>query len=334
MAGIFQGDIFIKTAIELGIDDMRKNPWLIEHMLEDLKTNSYVKDKYGEKQIDACKEWLANTQVDVYMRPRDDKDRLPCVTIEMGPSNEKQDMRHLADQSTDIVKLLPNKIGKPISYIVKPFVPSSYDVLTGEILTEEDVDFNGVSPGMILVNPENGLGYTIVGLSLNGVLIEAGLDISASQLGIVPQYPYYKARIEHSFFDETYIIGCHAHGDPQTVLWLWSIATYSLLRYRESLLEANGFAESHIGSGGPDLNYDFSTNGGEKAYTRSITLHGQVRNTWIKSPQRIIESVVLKKKVSNGFTGGITIISNKNTPDYVDQTQEAWTTVEDDSEDE
>lgn len=334
MSGIFQGDIIIKTAIELGIEDMRKNPWLVDHMLSDLVNISYFTDKYGQKQIDACKEWLNNNQIDVYMRGRDDKDRLPCVTIQMGGSDEKEEMKLMADQSTEKIALLPNKIGKPIPYVIKPFTPVGYDDSTGELSLDDSIDLAGVSVGMILVNPANGQGYVILDITPNGITIEAGMEIVASQFGIVSQFQYYEARIEHSFFAESYIIKCHAHGDPQNVLFLWSIIKYSILRYRESLLEANGFAQSSINSGPPDFDESFTTNGGEKAWTRFITLSGQVENSWVKSPRRFIESVVLKNttpvgangKASKGYTGGILILSNFDTPPFVDQSEETWVT--------
>jgi hypothetical protein len=325
MAGIFQGDIIIKTAIDLGIEDMRKNPWLIDHMLSDLVKIGYFSDKYGQKQIDACKEWFRNAQIDVYMRAREDKDRLPCVTIQMGPSNEKPDMKTMADQSTDTTILMPQEIGKPIPYVVKPFVPVGYDQHTGLVEVPSSVDLGSIAAGMILVNPAKGQGYTITEVNPDGIYIEPGLEIQASQFGVLPQYQYYKARIEHSFFDETYMIGCHAHGDTQTLLFLWSIVKYSILRYRESLLEANGFAESSISSAGPDFDEAFTTAGGEKAWTRFMTLNGQTENSWIKSPRRIIEVVNLREKTNAGYIGGISIISNTD-PSIIDKTENLWYT--------
>lgn len=335
MGGIFQGDIFIKLAIELGIEDMRKNPWLIDHMLEDLKENRYTREKYGQKQIDACKEWLANNQIDVYMRPRDDRDKLPCVTIEMGQSNEKEEMKHMGDQSTESVMLFPNQIGKPIPFIIKPFTPTGYDEATGVLGVDDSIDLGSIEPGMILVNPANGNGFVIQGIVATGIQIEAGQEIDASQLAVVPHYQYYQAKIEHSFFEENYIIRANAHGDVQNVMFLWSIVKYSILRYRESLLEANGFEQSSVNSGGPDLNEAWSTAGGEKAYTRVLTIKGQIENSWIKSPRRIIESVSMTpKKTCKGIEGGIKIISNLDTLGFINQSEEVWTTIDDNGDDE
>jgi hypothetical protein len=325
MAGIFQGDIIIKTAIELGIEDMRKNPWLIDHMLTDLVNISYLTDKYGQKQVDACKEWFLNNQIDVYMRGRDDKDRLPCVTIQMGPSSEKDEMKTMADQSTESTILLPNTIGKPIPFVIKPFVPTGYDADSGEVSVDPSIDLSGVAEGMILVNPANGTGYTILDVTENGVTIEPGMDIEATQFGIVPKFQYYEARIEHAFFAETYNVGCHAHGDPQNLIFLWSIVKYSILRYRESLLEANGFAESSVNSAPPDFDEAFTTPGGEKAWSRFIAVSGQTENSWIKSPKRFIEVAALKKKVGKGYIGGISIISNTD-PVTIDKKTNTWYT--------
>lgn len=328
---IFQSDLTIKQMIQLGLDDIRKDNWLIDDILGDAIANPYLKDKYGQKQVDACKEWFLANQIDVYMAERRDKDRFPCITITLGTSAEKDDMKTMADQSVEKIKLLPNKINKPIPYIVKPFVGFTYNPTTGNVTIPANVkNMEGVAPGMILVDPTTGQGYVINDISPNGVVIETDLTINAAQLGIVPQYQFYEARIEHSFFQETYNIGCHAHGDPQALLWLHSIVLYSILRYRESLLEAQGFSQCNLSSSDLMTNGAFSGEAGEQVYTRYITLTGQVENSWIKSPRRILEVVALKEKDADGFVGGIKIISNLDTPDIIDESTEMWTTIEDD----
>lgn len=333
MPGIFQGDIIIKTAIDLGIEDMRKNPWLIQHMLEDLALSPYLKEKYGQKQIDACKEWFANNQIDVYMRPRDGRDRTPCVSITMGGSSEKPDMKTEGDLSNFKKILYPNTIGKPVPYVIKPFMPVDYNETTGALTVPKEVDLSLIAQNMILVNPSNGTGFIILSVAVNTIFIGANQSVDATELGVVPHFQYYEARIEHTFFEETYSIECHASGDPQTVMWLWSIVLTGLLRYRQGLLEANGFAESTVRSGAPGLNEAWSTEGGEKMYSREITLTGQVQNTWVKAPHRFIENVNMKEITGcDTYVGGIKILSNLNSPSFIDQSEELWTTVEDDGE--
>lgn len=333
--GIFQLDLTVKTAIELGLEDMRKNPWLIDHMLGDCLENPYLKDKYGQKQIDACKEWFANANIEIKMRGINDKDKMPLIAITPGPAPEKADMKSMADQSTETLVLMPSQIGKPIPYIVKPFTPLGYDSEQGIVEVDEDVKgMSGVAAGMILVDPSNGQGFVILDYDDQGIRIEPGIIIDATQLAVVPQFQFYKARVEHTFFQESCDISCYSHGDPQVALWLHSIALYSILRYRESLLEAQGFAESIVSNSPLLENVQYSGPDGENSYVRSIQLSGQTEYSWIKSPRRVIETVFLREKTGPnsappGYIGGIKILSNLDTPEFIDKAKETWYTVQD-----
>lgn len=324
---IFQGDLTIKTAIELGLEDVRNNLWLIDDILGSVLCNPYLRDKYGQKQIDACKEWLKNNQIDVVMDLRKDRERFPCITISLGNSQEKEEMKHMADQSTESVILLPSRIGKPIPFVVKPFTIVGYNSSTGEVSVPDTIDVTLISPGMILVDPATGQGYIVEDVT-ESITIESGLTLSTSVFAVVPKNQFYKARIEHSFFQETYNIGCHVHGDTQALLWLHSIVLYSILRYREGLLEANGFTQSSVSSGDLLANAAYSGPSGEDIWTRFITLSGQVENTWIKSPRRIIENIGLKEKTDDGFKGGIKILTNLDAPGFIDPTDENWYAVD------
>lgn len=325
---IFQSDMVIKRMIELSLEDMRKDIWLLDDALSDCIDNPYLRDSYGQKQIDAFKEWFKNNQVDIYMRDRNDKDRMPCVTITLGNSSEKDEMKSLADQSTESVTLLPQQINKPIPYVIKPFAFVSYDQNTGIIKVPISVLYlESVSAGMILVNPDNGQGFIIKDVTDEGIEIEPYLAFTATRLGVVPQFQYYTARREHTFFQETYTITCHAHGDPQTLLWLWTVVLYSLLRYRESMLEAQGFTQSSVSSSSMNSDSYYTTPGGEQVWTRTITLTGMVENSWIKSPRRIIESIVLGNKTTKGYRGGIRILSNSD-PEIIDEEMNNWIAVD------
>jgi hypothetical protein len=327
--GVHQSDVWIREAILLGLEDIRKNIWLLDDIFSDFTTSTYLKAKYS-KQTESAKEWFLNNNVEVVMGMRNDTDRLPCVSITLGNSSEKNEMKLMGDASPDTVKLMPNTIGKPIPYVKKPFQVLSYDINSGLVAIDPAVDLTGVSAGMILVNPQTGQGYVIQDLSAIGLMVLPGLtDMPSGKLGIVPQFQYYEARVEHTFFQETYNVECHAHGDPQVLLWLHSIVLYSILRYRESLLEANGFCESTVSSSDISRNPNYTGPGGEQAFTRVITLYGQVENSWIKSPRRFIETVATVEPTSDGFVGGIKILSNSNASDFLDITKENWFAVDD-----
>ena len=335
--GVFQGDVIIKAMIDLSIEEMRKNPWLLDDVFSSLKAMQYISDKY-KGNIEAAKEWFANNKIDVYMRPRNDKDVLPFVSILPGGSQEKPEMKSMGDLSPFKQKLLPLDIGKPIPYVVKPFTPLEYDAATGVLTIPANLpDFQSVSAGQILVNPENGYGYIIENTLPGAILVAPGTEISASQLGVVPRFQYYEARIEHTWNQETYSVGCYAHGDPQNLIWLHSIVYYAIMRYREVLLEGNGFDESVISSGEISEDPNYPGPGGEEAFVRFITITGQVEQSWIKAPKRFIETVTTGKKVGKTIETGITIVTNQKTPAFFDKDTEPFLTdtghEDDDDED-
>lgn len=303
---LFLGDIRIKSMIELGLEDISKNPWLLTDVLGDTLGNPYLRERYGS-QIDSCQQWLANNRINILLSERDDKDEFPCIIIDIGTSNEKLEMKHMADLSVEKRMLTPNFINKPIPYVIRP-IPGIYNSTTG-VFTFNDADVNliTVAPEMVLVDPVTGTGYIVQSvIGANQLQLLTGLSLTAANYGIIPHYQNYEARVGHTFMEEVYKISCHAM-DQQSLLWLHSIAVYSLLRYRQTLLEADGFAESNIQSSRMYPNQDYS-DPGQVIWSRDITLKGQVENRWIMQPHRFIEQTIIGN--NDGFTGGLKILSN------------------------
>lgn len=313
---LFLGDIRIKTALELGFEDIAKNPWLLDDILGDTIGNQYLRERYAS-QIESCKQWLANNRINFFMSARDDKMEFPSIVIEMGTSNEKEDMKHMGDLSTETVKLLPNNINKPIPYVIKP-LSGSYNPTSGAFTFDAPVELKTVSSGMILVEPKTGTGYEIQSVTAaNQVNLLLNLSLPAGNYGVIPQYQFYETKIGHTFMQEPYTITCNAM-DQQTALWLHSIAIYSLLRYRQALLEKDGYAESLISSSKLYPNQDFS-DAGQVIWSRDILITGQVENRWYMQPHRIIENTLFAP-------GGIKIISNI-TDTFEDLSTVNWATI-------
>ena len=315
---IFQGDLRIKAAITLGLEDISKNQWLVNDILADTVSNEHMRRFYGT-QIESCKQWLTNNRINIFLSERDDKVEFPSIIIELGTSNEKSDMKHMGDLSTESVNLLPNDINKPIPYVVKPAM-GSYNSTTGIFTFSGTIDLSAVVQGMIVVNPITSVGYVIQSVaSLTEVNLLPGMTIIAGSFGVIPQYQYYETKISHTFMQETYRVSCHCL-DQQTLLWLHSIVVYSLLRYRQTLLEKDGFAESLISSGKMYPNGDYS-DAGQVIWSRDINLTGQVENRWLNQPHRIIEDTLFPN-------GGIKIISNI-TNTFEDPKTVNWETIQD-----
>jgi hypothetical protein len=326
----FFGDVVIKQCIELGLEDLKKQPWLIDDMMSAFVKNPFMREKYGQKEIDRCKEWIQNNKIDVLLRYRNDKDEYPCVTIALGNSSEDLDLKTNSDLSTEVEDVMPSAIGRPIPYIVKPFVPAFYNGDTGEIGLPDGVSSDVVEPGMVVVDPSNGNGYVVESKSDSSVFIEAGAELAASKLAVVPQYQIYRTRRERAFFNESYSIGCHVQGDASALLWLHQIVVFILLRYREGLLEQNGLDRSSISSSDMVVNQHVDSPGADRVFSRYVTLSGVAEQSWLKTPYRVIESVVANEDCYGGAS--VKILSNLDSVPELSEDQ-VWVTSDGSDED-
>lgn len=328
---IFQTDALLKTLLEQTFEDIRKNLWLLDYILDDFTQNQFLKTKYGQKQIEAAKQYFANNNVNIQLQFSKDKDKFPAIFLTLGSSNEVEEMRTMGDISQDDITLMPNLVGQPIPYVIKPFVPADFESSTGLLTPPIGIDIALVASGMVLVNPSNGNGFVIQGIVGNQIQVEPGIELDASQVGVIPQYRYFTSRLGRSFFEENWNITI-ATNDPQSLLWLHSIAVFGLLRYRE-FLEHNGFLETHFNS--TDIfNPEFSNAAGEEIYCRQITMFGKVQQRFIRGLHRHIENILLRSNDTDsvtpenpdGFVGGIRIVSNLSTPP-LEQNDSNWYTT-------
>jgi hypothetical protein len=96
---------------------------------------------------------------------------------------------------------------------------------------------------------------------------------------------------------------------------------YGLLRYREGLIESRNFQISTIQTTDMIRNDAFQ-NFGENVYSRFITITGQVENTWVKAPKRVIEAI----NIVEGIDAGLIMINQDNgeVPEIIDSEEEMW----------
>lgn len=327
--GVFQGDVFFRRIIELTLDDIRDNEWLLDDILSDFVTDPMLSMVYGRGEIDNAKKWFRDNEVSIMLPHRMDMEKMPCITISIGSNAEDKSLSRLGDLTPYIDTYSSSEVGRPINYIEQPFEFISYDQATGFIETPESVDLVQLRQGMVVVDPNNGNGYVISKIVANGIHIAPGINLNTNEVGIIPEYVIYKARREMATFQERVTLGCHVHGDPNALLWLYSIMMYGLLRYREGALESRNFQLSNIETSDMIRNGAWE-NIGENVYSRFITITGQVENTWIKAPKRIIESVNLRgtEEVSGVTinTAGLIVYDEDGgeIPEIIDLENEVW----------
>jgi hypothetical protein len=313
---IRQTDLLIKSMVELILKDMRDNLYLLDDVFADLLQDPYLKDIYA-KDVENAKQWLKNTDIKVLLALRSDTQEFPCISIALGSDAEDESKSTLSDQTVDTRDFEPSEINKPIGYVVKPFTPASYDQELG-LIECGDADISGVAEGMLVIDPDTGVGHEVFGFSgTNGILIAAGTELNSSKLGILPKNRKWRANVEASFFRQTYEIGCHVADDPATLIWLHSIILYGMLRHRE-MFTSRCFALSSVQSSGISRNSAFQP-GAENAFSRFITLSASTQHTWLKTPKRFLESSAVD---------GLKFDSNTDTDQIAaDPTGDGWDTV-------
>ena len=279
--GIHQSDVIIRTALIAGMADMRAKPLLLDYVFASLPRDELTFKDYGEKSLDAAKNWFLNTEVPVSMVPRIDEGKWPRITIALAESNE-------------IENTLGDVHYEPIEYIqdgqwptlAGPFTPVSYDAITGKVTLPQQVATEiQVAPGMYLID-KVGREHLILGMGANDeAYIKEGTIVDFRDSLLKGVKPMTAVHLRSAAFKETYHIGIHVGSEPVYLTWLHAIVQFVLLRYRPALLEARGFERSAIISS--DFRKD-ETFEGELVFSRFITINGVVRNYW---PQEITSTV-------------------------------------------
>ena len=325
---LFQGDLIIKTAIELGLKDIKENLWLLDDIFSDLINNPLLAQKYGAKEIDRAKEFILNNDIAIYMHHRLDKASFPHISIAEGSSSEDGSLATLADSSIGYEQYAPKDIDKPIKFILPPTRVDSYDKTTGIVVLLPNENNKYVREGMAILNLDDNTAFEIIEKTGEDSLRIASESSITGKIAVTPKYIYYTAKRERITTQVQYSIGCHVHGDPSLSIFLYNIVKYLLLRYREGLLEHNGLEISSISSSELMENPSFSV---ENVYSRFITLSGLAEECWVKTPFRTIEAIDITAEAGALVPSGIKFISKDSVEPYNIEDQ-LWTTIEDDSE--
>jgi hypothetical protein len=172
-----------------------------------------------------------------------------------------------------------------------------YDSDTGKLMMPVEV-LNTIIPveGMV-IEDASGCSSSITEAYSEEVYVAPNLLLKTGKLWLKSRFKQ-KVQLEAANFKESYVIGCHSRGEPFECLYLHSIVLFSLMRYRQKLLEERGFVRSSVSSTDVRVNESFDT---EIVYSRFITLNGFVRQFWPKQITNPIENVIFRQ---DGQTNG------------------------------
>ncbi len=290
---IFQGDVIIRNTILEGLKQLRAQPFLIEDIFQQFACDETLIKEYGYKEIQRAKDFLLSNEIEVVMRHRNDNTKYPYVSIALMDSREKEDRSFLSDTGPDTQDFDPKEVDMPIDFVIGPFSPAAYDQVTGEITLPEELNTLNVVAGQAVADPVSGKAVIIQEIKDDKtIVINPSQSFEFNKLAVVPQFFFYKSRRGLTYFRERYQIGCHIHGEPYQLLYLHSAIIFILMRNREDLLERRGFELSTFSSS--DIVDAEHFDGAENAYSRFITLEGDVELSWPIEVGRLIEGTVLR----------------------------------------
>lgn len=275
IAGVFSSDLIIESAIRAGIADLRDKPYLLDFVFANLKQDALTSARYGGKQLEQAKKWFLSHDVPVFSTTRQDEAKFPCIAISLDESSE-------AEATLGDVHYIPQETGEgdwPV--LAGPFAAKAYSASTGLFKFPTDVA-SEVAPvaGMFLIDRLGNQHEIVEVLDEDTVQIAIGSNADFGTAFLKAAQPKVVRTIESLQFRETYTIRLYVHSEPSHLAYLYSVITFILLRYKETLLEARGFERSTMAWTGAQR--DREGNDAELVFTRQCRLTGYVRQSWPK----------------------------------------------------
>lgn len=311
IVGIHQSDIIIRSAIEAGLADLRANPVLLDYVFGSLPQDVLTWKEYGEKDVQQAKKWFLTTHIPVSVLPRINESKWPQITIELlessevGPEATIGDVNYDPEEDNDV--LWPELTPK--------FTPVSYTPSTGIVKLGLPTEAY-LGPGMFLIDRQ-GTAHEILQVIDDTTFKINPLTVADFRNATLKGHrPNWKISVESSSFKESYRVGVHCQNEPVHLTWLHAILQFTLLRYKQVLLEARGFERSTISSTQVSLDQRFEA---ENILTRFISVTGYVRQFWPKNFAPVIDGVEMDALSVSGQNADVSVV-----PAGIDPLEAAW----------
>lgn len=282
--GLSQTDELLKSALEVGLHELRRRPELLDYCFAWLPKDQLTARTFGENELTQARAWFLATDVPVVAASRIDRAKMPCVSVTMLRDSETGNT--LADLHYQTHE---PKGGWPD--LCPPFVPVAYSPTTGIMrLPEATIAALFVVAGQVMVDRLGRSAEIRERLSREEVRIDANSALEVSGLTVRGRKPAKILTLRNAYFDESFLIGCHATGDQHHAIWLYAIVKFCLLRGRRELLEARGFDCSSI-SGSDLKQIDYLDTSSQPGFARYLTVSGKALNAWPDEERDAAEAI-------------------------------------------
>jgi hypothetical protein len=286
---MFSFDVLLQSILRLGFDHLRAHPEDIEEIFGDFKTDHLWK-AYGQEEIDRIKQWVTENEIPIVLAWALNPAKVPCISLQLAQSTELVEAAGM-DDFVDYIEEPKN----PRTVI--EFVPTNI-IADGDqtiVVPPNDVDISLVRSQMLLVDSKNEQ-YLIGGIASGGIsVVQAGEPINPTKVKVVSFVTTTKRKRRTVPIQEVIDIGIHGHADQNTVLWMYYLVIWILLRFKPEMEKRCADLSTFSAS---DFNRD-SQFLAENVFSRFIRVSARTRVTWLDDPEEQIDTLVATVKVED-----------------------------------
>ena len=312
---VSQTDAVILSAFRVGLADIRRNQYLIDDIMSQFSSDPYLKEAWGQQQIDRMKSFVAKQKINIMMETKlPDTSKLPAIIVKIGGGTEDPQKQGLGDsdhyeniQPATTQGIFPSQL-----IVLGPVTPISYDSVSGQISFDPSVDLTAVFEGQFVFDEVNKQLYEIlVVLDDHTIMIDSGLKPNLQGMTIRPQSNLVRNTLKSIWCYENFTLTCIST-EPNELMFLYSLVIYILGRYKKNLFEARNFqistmsySEIYLPNPGDETNILFA---------RDVSLRGRVEHSFISSTDEMITGISPTLYVEADDKDGAPIEPDTTTP--------------------
>jgi hypothetical protein len=304
-------EYYIRYAIEKGIEDLRKNPYIIDEVFGELACQPLA-TVFGANMIEQIRCFFMDNDIPVRAVFSQNQIDLPLITVHLVSSQEAIEYKALQDH------IGFKRVPKEPTVILGPFYGVTYDSTTGRLTLPKTMDLTQFIAGRKIYSAEDDAIYTVTGtmqvnqsgtppqelqdqwihiVTADGSVAER---VQIARLTLLSSVDFYLKRIAGSWFREVFEVRCNAQTHHDQAVWLYYITSYILMR-NKYLFETLGLESQTFGGS------DFSRDLGKmpnNIWGRTIRLTFMVQHTWTEDIDAL-ELVGVNLNAENPITNEI-----------------------------
>lgn len=285
-------DIEVQAILQYGFDYLREHIDELDYIFAHLKED-HLNTQYGDKEISRIKQWIQENDIPIVLPWALNAAKAPQISVHVSSAQEDVENAFLGDHTGSYVRT-------PVDprEIVSEFVPVSLNTAGDEIVVPEGVDLTLTRPAHVIVDGKQPTGEMYEILEIRGDTIQFLLtgDSAAFDKRKAKVVSFINEEVRkrgESYFREACDIGIHGHGDQNTVLWLYSIIKWILLRFKPEIekrcMDLSTFSASDFRKDNVFL--------GENIFSRWIRFTARTRVHWKEDPLPQIDTIVANVEV-------------------------------------